>query len=90
MSLLLFLIYIEDLTDDLLNAKLFPDGILLFPVVYSVNISAGEVNHDLVKINKWAYQWKMSFNPDPIKQAPEILFTRKISEEDQPQLVFEQ
>ena len=30
----------------------------------------------------------MSFNPDPIKQAWEI-FTRKISKEDYPHLVFE-
>ena len=26
----------------------------------------------------------MSFNPDPIKQAQEIIFTRKISKEDHP------
>ena len=29
-------------------------------------------NNDLVKINTWAYQWKMSFNPDPNKQAQEV------------------
>ena len=40
-----------------------------------------EVNNDLVKINRWAYQWKMSFNPDPIKQAQEIIFSRKTKKE---------
>ena len=32
----------------------------------------------------------MSFNPDPIKQAQEIIFTKKISKEDDPLLVFEE
>ena len=30
------------------------------------------------------------FNLDPIKQAQEIIFTRKIRKEDHPPLVFEQ
>ena len=63
--------------DDLSNAKLFADDTSLFSVVHNVNILAGEVNNDLVKINECAYQWKMSFNADPIKQAREIMFTRK-------------
>ena len=37
---------------------------------------------DLVKINKIAYQWKVTFSPDPIKQAQEVIFTEKISKED--------
>ena len=36
-----------------------------------------ELNNDLVKINNWAYQWKMSFDPDPNKQAQEVIFSRK-------------
>ena len=32
----------------------------------------------------------MSFNPDPIKQAQEIICTTKISKEDHSPLVFEQ
>ena len=57
-------------------------------VAHNGNTSAGEVNNDFVKINP--YQWKMSLNPDPVKQAKEIIFTRKISKEDQPPLVYEQ
>ena len=58
-------------------------------VAHNVNNSAGEVNNDFVKIN--CYQWKMSLNPDPVKQAKEIIFTRKISKEDQsPLVVYEQ
>ena len=67
---LLFLIYINDLADDLSsNVKLFADDTSLFSVVHDVNASARELNDDLKKINKWAFQWKMSFNPDPSKQA---------------------
>ena len=63
---LLFLIYINDLADGLSsNAKLFADGTSLFSVVHNANTTAKELNNDLVKISRWDYQWKMSFNPDP-------------------------
>ena len=90
MSLLLSLIYINDLSDDLSNVELFTDDTSLFSVVLNVNTSADQVSNDLVKIDKWTYQQKISFNPDPIKQAQKILFIRKTSKEDHPQLVFEQ
>ena len=37
------------------------------------------LNEDLYLISKWAYPWKMSFNPDPSKQATEIGFSKKRS-----------
>ena len=75
---LLFLIYINDLADGLSsNAKLFADDTSLFSVIHDVDASANELNNDLYQINKWAFQWKMSFNPDPSKQAQEIIFSRK-------------
>ena len=65
---LLFLIYINDLSDNLsTTAKLFADDTSLFSIVQNVNTSAGHLNNDLSKINNWAFQWKMSFNPDPSK-----------------------
>ena len=70
---LLFLIYINDLADDLSsNVKLFADD-TLFSVVEDVNASARELNDDLKKINKGAFLWKMSFNPYPSKTSPGIL-----------------
>ena len=36
-----------------------------------------ELNDDLVKINNWVYQWKMSFNSDPNKQVREVISSRK-------------
>ena len=36
------------------------------------------MNHDLDVIYQWAHQWKLEFNPDPTKQATEVLFSCKI------------
>ena len=57
--------------------KLFADDTSLCSVVQDVNTSAKELNDDLKKVNDWAFQWKMSFNPDPSKQHPEVIFSRK-------------
>ena len=46
---LLFLIYINDLPDDLLNCKLFADDMSLFSVVHDVTINSSELNSDLAK-----------------------------------------
>ena len=35
------------------------------------------LNSDMLKIQDWAYQWKMSLNQDRTKQAQEIIFSRK-------------
>ena len=84
---LLFLIYINDLAVGLSsNAKLFADDTSLFSVVHNDNTIAKELNNDLVKISRWVYQWKMSFNPDPSKQAQEVIFSRKTKKEYHPPL----
>ena len=59
------------------NAKLFADSTSLFSVVHNINTTGKELNNDFVKINRWDYQWKMSFNPDPSKQAQEVIFSGK-------------
>ena len=67
---LLFLIYINDLPNELKsNAKLFADDTSLFTIVKDKNKSANMLNNDLRRISKWAYNWKMLFNPDPSKPA---------------------
>ena len=38
--------------------------------------------------NNWAYQWKMSFNPDISKQAHEVVFSRKNIKISHPPLTF--
>ena len=70
------------------NAKLFADDTSLFSVVHDINTSAIELNSDLKKINDWAFQWKMTFNPDRSKQAQEIIFSRKLKKVTHPPLLF--
>ena len=82
---LFFLIYINDLSDNLItNPKLFADDTSLFSIVHDPNATANDLNNDLAKINDWAYQWKMNFNPDPFKQAQEVLSSRKIKSQNHP------
>ena len=59
------LIYINDLSDGLKsNLKLFADDTSLFSVVKNKEQSVSDLTNDLDMISKWAYNWKMSFNPD--------------------------
>ena len=37
------------------------------------------LNNDLDKVSLRANEWKMYFNPDPSKQAQEVIFSRKIN-----------
>ena len=86
---LLFLIYINDLSDDLsTNVKLFADDTSLFSVVRDFNTSAAHLNNDLRKISNWAFQWGISFNPDPSKQAQEVIFSRKHQKISHPSIYF--
>ena len=86
---LLFLIYINDLEKGIKSSvKFFADDTSLFSIVYDRTRSAEELNHDLDRINKWAYQWKMSFNPDPTKPAEEILFSQKLKTCDHPPIYY--
>ena len=47
-----------------------------------------DLNYDLETINQWVHQWERSFNPDPNKQATELLFSRKVNSDDHPKLTF--
>ena len=86
---LLFFIYINDLSDDLsTNTKLFADDTSLFSIVRDINTSAAHLNNDLRKVRNWAFQWKMSFNPDSSKQAQEVIFSRKYQKISHPSIYF--
>ena len=81
--------YINDLSNDLsCNPKLFSDDTFLFSVVHDKNTLAEELNNNLQKISNWAYQWKMGFNLDPLKQPQEVIFSRKMTKTNHPALVF--
>ena len=86
---LLFLIYINDLPDNLIStAKLFADDTSIISIVHDVDITANELNLDLANINEWAYRWKMSFNPDITKQAQQVIFSRKTKKPQHPPAYF--
>ena len=54
---LLFLIYINDLTEGLSsNAKLFADDVFLFSVIQDIQIFENSLSKDLERISKWATQ----------------------------------
>ena len=86
---LLFLIYINDLSYGLSsNTKLFADDTSLFSVIHDSVITTLELNSYLSRIKEWAFQWKMSFNPDLNKQVQEVIFSRKLKKFCHPSLRF--
>ena len=86
---LLFLVYINDLEINLKsNVKFFADDTMLFSIVKNPELSANDLNHDLGVIHQWAHQWKLEFNPDPTKQATEVLFSCKTSNPNHPHIMF--
>ena len=97
LGLLLFLIYINHLPDNLsTNVKLFADNTSLFSVVHDIATSSSSsssssscgLNYDLNRVREWAFQWKMSFNPEPSKQAQEVIFTHKLQKKDYPHYIL--
>ena len=75
---LFFFIYINGLPLGLTtNVELFADGTSLFSVVNNASVSASRLKNDLVKMREWAINWKLSFNPDPTKNAKEVIFSKK-------------
>ena len=88
---LFFLIYINDLPLGLTtNVKLFADDACLFSVVNNNSLSASRLNNDFVKIRDWPFNWKMSFNPNPTKQAKEVIFSKKKNSWYSSFLIFQQ
>ncbi len=81
--------YINDLEKNIKsNVKFFADDTMLYSVVVDPSSSASDLNHDLDLISQWAFQWKMAFNPDPNKQATEVLFLCKNKPVQHPDLFF--
>ena len=88
MGPLLFLVYINNLADGLSNGKVFADDTSLFLVIHDVYTFPSELNNDLHQINKLDFQWRVSFNPHPSKEAQEFVFSRKTKKISHPSLRF--
>ncbi len=70
---LLFLIYVNDITDHLLSiVRLFADDSSLSFSSANTDDLEGIINHDLLIISNWAKQWLVNFNPN---KTEAMLFT---------------
>ena len=86
---LMFLICINDLPDNIQSTcKIFVDDTSLFSHVFNKGTSQDKLNNDLQKVSDWAFQWKMQFNPDPNKQAQELIFSKKAESNNSLPLTF--
>ena len=76
METLLFLIYINDLPDNLqFTGKMFTDDTSFWQLCYYP--TASQLDSDLKKNSDLTYIWKMTFYPVLSKQAQENIFSRK-------------
>ena len=74
-----FLIYINDLPWGLhADIKLFADDTSLFSDVDNIDESASKLNNDLIRIQEWAYQWKISFILTELNQLMKLYSLRKL------------
>ena len=85
---LLFLIFINDITDDIkAGIKLFADDTCLY-IIFETN-DVGDatdiLNSDLDTVNKWAKQWLVTFNPQKTKS----LYVSLKNNLNPPQLIFD-
>ena len=81
--------YYNDLSNNLeSNVKLFADDTLMFPVVRDPINTSPKLNRDFAKVGLWANKWKMYFNPDPSKQAQEVIFSGNINKVYHPLPLF--
>ena len=54
--------------------------------MHNISKATNDLSNDLTKITKWAFQTKMSLNPDISKQSHEIIFSCKGSIASHPPL----
>ena len=83
---LFFINYLAN--NSITDVRLFTDDTSLFHVITDAVISADVLNHDLKAIENWAFQWKMSFIPDPTKQAEHVIFSSKSIKAVHPPIYF--
>ena len=82
---LLFLIYINDLPDNLNSlVKSVAEDTSLFSTVHDPTLSAKILNDDLSRISDSGHRWKMSSNPDITIEVQGVFFSRKYTKNDHP------
>ena len=82
---LFFLIYINDIAEQLLSVfRIFADDTLLSCTSSDISHIESILNHDLEVVNKWSKQWLVEFNPN---KTEAILFTTR-KNISHPSLIF--
>ena len=82
---LLFLIYVNDITDSLLSlTRLYADDSSLCYSATSLKDIEGIINQDLKSVSSWAKQWLVDFNPN---KTEAVIFSNK-KDFDVPRLLF--
>ena len=75
MSSLLFLIYLNDIENNIKSdISLFADDVALLNQFENNNTLENEINRDLETLNEWADKWNMDFNPTKTKM---VIFSNK-------------
>ena len=64
------------------NPKLFADDTSFFPTVRKSKTTTNNFN------SKYAFQWKMSFNPDPSKQSQEVIYSKRTTKVGHSKIFF--
>ena len=86
LSTLLFLIYINDITEVVeSDVRLFADDTILYVFVDNPVTSANSLNQDLARIKQWAEQWIIKFSPP---KTESMTISRKRNKLQHPALFF--
>ena len=83
-----FLIYENDLPNGIFFVKQFSDDTSLFFVVANKERNTIDITDDLRFLSIWAHKQKMKmlFDPDPSKPVSEVVFFRKHTKIDHPDI----
>ena len=85
---LVFLIYINDLTDKLIsNPFIYADDTMLFEVVENADVSAANLNDDLNRISHWSSKWLVTMNPSKCRSL--VFSLKRSSQTSSPFFIFE-
>ena len=83
---LLFILYINDIVEDIRSSiRLFADDTSLYIIVDDPLDAAVTLNSDLSKIQRWAAQWLVTFNPS---KSESLLISRKVNKPYHPPLMM--
>ena len=75
--LLLFIIYIKDISNGLFSTiNFFADDTSLFSVISDSIATFKQLSKDLSKISQWAYWWKMLFDTGSSKNHQKYFFRK--------------